>query len=100
MTTNNPSFVGITQLAEILTEKPGAIWVQIRVPIAAGRFLLQSAFSANSLTVFVQPLCAVTCINMLKISDTGTGHIKILYTLTGMGSTAFAAAVTYPGKET
>ena len=51
--------------------------------------------------VFVQSLCAVSCIKMsrtLKIPL--LGHLNILHTLIGMGSAALAAAVPYPAKMT
>ena len=73
-----------------------------------GIFLPKSTFSADSLTVSVQPPCAVVCINIcahVKKSQTLTaipllGHRKILHTLIGMGSAALAAAVPNSGKAT
>ena len=78
-------------------------------PWRGERFFSESSSSAlDSLTVSVQPLCAIACINICaqlkKIPSTGTiplfGHRKILQTLTGMGSAALATAVSYPGKAT
>ena len=60
----------------------------------------QSASSADSLTVSVQPPCAIANTNICaqKIPDIGsqTGTTKILHTLVGMGSAALVAAVPYP----
>ena len=67
-----------------------------------GLFVPESASSADSLTVSVQPPCAIARINMCvnvknpkhwqpyQYSDTDT---KILHSLVGMGSAAFAAPV-------
>ena len=73
-----------------------------------GIFLLESASSADSLTVFVWSPRVISCIKFvctLKITNTGShiplfGHTKILYTLIRMGSSAHAATVPYPGKVT
>ena len=77
-------------------------------------FLPESVFSADSLTVFVQPLCnsLKVCINFcaalykpqtlgyIQMAIPLFGHTKILQTLIGMGSAALAAAVPYPGEAT
>ena len=63
----------------------------------------QSASSADSLTMSVQPPCAIACIN---VYEHVTGSRTIVWTqentapITGMGSIAFVAAVPYPGKVT
>ena len=51
----------IAQLVHRPTEEPGAI---LRPPVRQGMFLPESAFSADSLTVSVQPPCAIACINI------------------------------------
>ena len=57
--------VGIVQLVECPTEKPSAKLTRVRVPGAARDFFLtQLTFSADSLTVSVQPPCAITRINI------------------------------------
>ena len=55
---------GIAQLVEHQTEKPGAILMKVQFPGAARDFLADSAFSADCLTVSVQPPCAITCLNI------------------------------------
>ena len=84
-----------------LTEKPGAILTWIRVPDAA-RDLPPGV---SSLTVSVQPPCAMVCINIsVHVKNNNKkqktlaaiplfGHTKIQHTLIGMGSAALAAAV-------
>ena len=55
---------GIALLVERPTEKPGAILTRVRVPGAARDFFLpESATSADSLTVSLQPPCAIGCIS-------------------------------------
>ena len=44
-------------------------------------FLPESAFSADSLTVFVQPLCAITCINICVHVTNPIGSHTIVWTL-------------------
>ena len=80
------------QLVERSTEKPGAVLF-----VWQGIFHPESTFSANSLTVSIQPLCAIACINIHT-------HIKNHKrwqpyhcldtqkhcTLIGMGNTALA----------
>ena len=46
------------------TEKPGAILTRVPVPDSAKDFLPETTSSADSLTVSVQPPCAMTCINI------------------------------------
>ena len=70
--------------------------MQVRVPGAARDFFLpESTLSADSLTVSIQPQCAVTCINVhahIKNQTLATTllfrHTKILHTPIGIGSTA------------
>ena len=63
-------------------------------------FFSQNQFPVQTFlhfTVFVQPPCAITCIYGSHINyrlDTG----KYYTTLIGIGSTALAAAVPYPGN--
>ena len=69
-----------------------------------GIFLLKSTSSADSLGVFLQPPCAITCIKICAHIKTSqalaaiplSGHTKVLNTLGGMGSAALAAAVALP----
>ena len=69
-----------------------------------GIFLPRSTFSADSLTVSVQPPCASESARVKKKRTLAAiplfGHTKILHTLIGMSSTALAAAVPYSGKGT
>ena len=70
--------VGVAQLVECLTEKPGTILMHIWVPGAARVFLPQAPSSANSLTVSVTPRAqshATTSVRMLKIPNTGSHTI-------------------------
>ena len=48
-----PECVSGAGTAERLTEKPGAVLTRVRGPVRQGIFLLESAFSADSLTVSV-----------------------------------------------
>ena len=89
------------------TKKPDEILTCVRVPGAASFFSLpESTFSADSLTVSVQPPFAITCnhlpsVHALKITMAATqlfGHMKTLHTLMGMGSAALAATAPYTGK--
>ena len=75
-------------MVEQRTEKPGTVLVSDYGSILRyGKvfFLTLSAFSADSRTVFAQPPCAVTCINICA------------HTLAGIGSAALAAAVALLG---
>ena len=75
-------------------------------------FLTESTFSADSLTMFIHPLCAIACINIctqcqksqtpapIGIPLLGVGHTKILHTLVAVSSATLAAAVPYPGMGT
>ena len=83
------------------TYKSGAILTRVRVPCAARFFPPESAFSADSLTVFVQPSCLkshASSARTLKIPKTGchtVGHVRIHPTLTGMDIAALAAAAAW-----
>ena len=74
-------------MVEQRTEKPGTVLVSdYGLILRYGKvFFLTSAFSADSRTVFAQPPCSVTCINICA------------HTLAGMGSAALAAAVALLG---
>ena len=67
-------------------------------------FLPESASSADSLTVSLQPPCAIACTNVCAHVKNPKHwepyHTKILHTLIGMGSAALATAVPNPGKAT
>ena len=63
-------------------------------------FFSQSAFSAESPAVSVQPLCAITCMNICVYIKNPIHwqpyrclHTQILHTLVGLGSVALAAVV-------
>ena len=56
------------QLVERPTEKPSTILTRVRVPGATRDFLKKSTSSADSLTVFVQPRCAIACINSCALT--------------------------------
>ena len=64
-----------------------------------GIVLPESTFGAVTLTVSVQPVCAIACINIcahVKDAVRLFGHMKILHALLGLGSTALVAAVALP----
>ena len=73
-----------------------------------GLLSLEPTSNADSLMVFTQPLCAMSCINICAHIKNSmhwqSCHClelqKILHTLIGMGSAALEAAVPYPGKAT
>ena len=96
------------QIAECLTEKPGATLIWVRVLCVARDFFPESASDADSLMVSVQPhVCnhmpQHLCAHSKSQTLAGTplfGHMEILHTPTGMGSAALVAAVPYPGKVT
>ena len=82
-------------------------WRGFESPVRLGIFLPESASSADSLTVSVQPACVVACINIcVHVKNLKHGQpyhcldTQIMHTLIGMGSAALAAAVPYPGKAT
>ena len=72
------------------------------------RFFSQSQLPVQTLTVPVQPPCAIACINICTLVKNSThwqpyhcfGHTKILHTLAEIGSAVRAAAVPYLGKAT
>ena len=76
--------------------------------VRRGIVLPVSTFGADSLTVSVQPPCAIVCSSIcahVKIPNTAAkplfGHYtEIVHTPLGVGSAAPAAAVPYTGKET
>ena len=88
----------VAQLVERRTDTPLR---QIRFPGAARDFSPGVRFSADSLTVSVQPSCAIACINICAhVTDPHHlqpiplfGHTKIPRALLGTGSAALAAAV-------
>ena len=88
----------ITQLVERPTENPGT-----KLTLRQGI----SPASADSLTVSVQPPCAVTRINSC-VHIQNPQHWQPYHCLdtgkyctpTGMGSVVFVAALPYPGKAT
>ena len=59
-----PVRAGISHWVKRPTEKPGVILTRVRVPGAARDFLSESAFSADSLKVSVQPPYATACIKI------------------------------------
>ena len=68
-----------------------------------GSFFSESVFSADCLTVSVQPPHKNINANVKNPKHWPIPLLeptKILHTLTGKGSTALAAAVPYPGKAT
>ena len=96
---------GIAQLVQCSpAEKLDTMLMQLWIPRAARIFLSQSATSADSLTVFAQPMCAVTCLNIsVHVKHPKhlqpccmLGDIKILHIPIWRGSAALAAAVPYP----
>ena len=65
--------------------------------------LPESLFSADSLTVFAQTLCAIACINVCAhVQNPRTGSETIVWThgntahTAGLGSAALVTAVTVP----
>ena len=100
---------GVAQLVERLTENPDTMLAWVQVPGPAWDFFSPVIFQCRlSYGVRTAPPCAIACINICAhIKNPQTlaasplfGHIKILHTLMGMGSTALVAAAPYPCKET
>ena len=89
-----------------LTEKPDTVLMWVRVPGAARDFSPRVNFLWRLLYNVCVHSHASTSEHTLKIPNTGRAlwssfrHVKILHTLTGMGSVALVAAVLYPGKVT
>ena len=93
-----------TQSVERPTEKPGGSSSRC----GKGFYFPQSTSSADSLTVSVQPPCAIshasTSVRTLKIPNTGSHTIVWTQENTThavrTGSAALTTAVPYPGKAT
>ena len=89
-----------------LTEKTGTILMWVRVPGEARDFFSQSQLPCRlSHGAYTAPCVqshASTSVHTLKIPNTGSHTIvwtqETRHTLAGVGSTALAAAVPYPGK--
>ena len=90
------SFVNIflmwdSSVSRASTKRPGAVLMWVRFPGATRDLVFPYvAFSADSVTVFIQPLCAIACINIyVHIQNLAAiplfGFTKILHTLIGMG---------------
>ena len=103
----NPPLVGIAQLVECLTEKPGAILMWVWVP-STTRYFNPSHLPLQTLwrcpyRPHVQSH-ASTAVCTLKIQTWAAvplfRHRQILHTLIGMGRAALAAAMLYLGKVT
>ena len=98
---------GIARLVERRIEKPGVMLRWVRVSCAVRFFSPTSQLSVQTLTVSLQPPCAIACINIcLHVKNPkrwqpyhcfeNTAHTMSL----GMGSAALVAAVPCPGNET
>ena len=74
----------------------------VSLPTASRDISPESVFSAALRTIFVQPLCAIACINISTHSNNpshwsrATGHMKMFHTLVGLGSIVLAATVGLP----
>ena len=96
----------IAQLAERPTGKPKCNTDAGSSPRCGKGFFSQSTFSADPITVSVQPPCAIACINSCAHVKNPKHrqplpllvYTKILHTLIGMGSAALVAALPYPCK--
>ena len=88
----------LAQWAEHGTKNPGATLMQVQCPGGQGIFLPQSTFSADSLTAFIQPLGAVTCIMHVYTykSQTQAATAMLRHEKTATASTALTAAVAVP----
>ena len=95
---------GIDQLVEHLTERSGAILMQVQVPRMARDFSPSQLPVQTILWCLYSPLCASASAHVKNPKQLAAiplfGHTKILHQLVGMGSTAPAAAVPYPGMAT
>ena len=99
---------GTAQLLEYLTQKPGTILVWVQIPGAARDFPPRVNFQCRlSCGVHTAPVCYHTHQHLCPCQKSQTlaavllsGHKKILYTLTALGSAALVAAVPYPLKAT
>ena len=66
-------------------------------PLRQGIFLPESTFSADSLTVSVQPPCAIVCIEICTLEAIPLfGQTKTMHTLVGMAGAVLVAAVVLP----
>ena len=73
----------------------------VSISFSQGIFLPESTSSADSLTVQSHASTSVLTSKIPTLAAIPlSGHMKILHTLIGMGSTARVAAVPYPGKAT
>ena len=98
----------IAELVEVWLKSQVQYWCGFESLMQQGIFLPESTFSANSLTVFVQPPCAIAWLNIsVCVKDPHTlaavplfGHMEIQHTLIGMGSAALVAAAPFSGKVT
>ena len=96
------------QLVKRLSKKTGAILTRVRVPGAARDFSPRVNFRCRlSYRVRTAPVCIARISISMHIKKSPIlsaiplfGHMKILHTLTGMGSAALVAAVPCPGKAT
>ena len=78
---NEDGGVGVAQLVERQTEKPVAILTRVQVPVRQIIFLPESASSADSLTVSVQPPCAVACITSVRtLTLPNAGSCTVVWT--------------------
>ena len=96
--------VGIAQLAEHLTEKPGTILTQLRVSGAARNFFSQHQLPVQTLlqcpySPHVQSH-ASTSVSTLKIPNTGSRTIVWTQYCTHIDRNVLVAAVLYPGMVT
>ena len=99
---------GIAQLVERPTDKPGTSDAGSSPKRGKGFFSQSTNFRADSLTVFVQPPCAIACNNICAHNKTtnrgshiyhGSDVQNIAHTDRNKGiSAALAAAVPYTGN--
>ena len=98
----------IAELVELWLKSQVQCWCGFESLMQQGIFLPESTFSADSLTVFVQPLCAIAWLNIcVCVKNPQTlaaiplfGHMEIQHTLIGTGSAALVAAAPCSGKVT
>ena len=78
---NEDGGIGVAQLVERQTEKPGAILTRFQVPVRQIIFLPESASSADSLTVSVHPPCAIACItSVCTLTIPNAGSCTVVWT--------------------
>ena len=101
--------MGISQLVDCQTGKPGTMLMQVQVPSAARDFSPWVSFQCRRCHgVHTAPpprvqAHASSSVPTLKIPNTGNytiGCTEIQHTLIGLGSTALSAPVPYPVKAT